>query len=208
MEEFQYATSLDLNMGYYHIEITPASSALCTILLPWGKYKYLKLPMGLCNNPNIFQEKMSEMFMGIKEVRVYIDDLLLITMGSWKNHLEKLDEVLDRSKCTGLKVNAQKSLFSSQELECLGHWVTKQGVKPLQKNVEAILKIVPPTTRKKLCSYIGMINYYRDMWQGYSKVLAPLIVLTSKMTPWKWTSVEQKAFKWAKKIVFQEMLLA
>eukprot|EP00957_Ditylum_brightwellii_P065626 4977277-Ditylum_brightwellii.AAC.1 len=60
MEGFTY-------MGYYHIEISPASSALCTIAIPWSKYKYLKLHMGLCNSPNIFQERMFEMFAVIKE---------------------------------------------------------------------------------------------------------------------------------------------
>ena len=57
LEGFQYATSLDLNMGYYHIELHPDSRKLCTIVLPWGKYEYIKLPMGLCNSPDIFQEK-------------------------------------------------------------------------------------------------------------------------------------------------------
>ena len=36
LEGFQYATSLDLNMGYYHIELTPESPKLCTIVFPWG----------------------------------------------------------------------------------------------------------------------------------------------------------------------------
>ena len=57
LEGFQYATSLDLNMGYYHIELSPSSKRLCTIVLPWGKYEYQRLPMGLCNSPDIFQEK-------------------------------------------------------------------------------------------------------------------------------------------------------
>ena len=35
LEDFQYATSLDLNMGYYHIELSPESKKLCTIVLPW-----------------------------------------------------------------------------------------------------------------------------------------------------------------------------
>jgi hypothetical protein len=61
LEGFWYATSLDLNMGYYHILLTPWSSKLCTIVLPWGKYEYLRLPMGLCNSPDIFQEKMSSL---------------------------------------------------------------------------------------------------------------------------------------------------
>ena len=57
LEGFKYATSLDLNMGYYHIELDTRSQKLCTIVLPWGKYQYQKLPMGLCNSPDIFQEK-------------------------------------------------------------------------------------------------------------------------------------------------------
>ncbi len=56
LEGFSYAMSLDLNMGHYHIELTPNSSALCTIVLPWGKYEFLKLPMGLANSADIFQE--------------------------------------------------------------------------------------------------------------------------------------------------------
>ena len=53
LEGFYLATSLDLNMGYYHIGLTPYASSLCTVVLPWGKYEYLRLPMGLCNSPDI-----------------------------------------------------------------------------------------------------------------------------------------------------------
>ena len=64
LEGFQWATSLDLNMGYYHIRLDPESCKLCTIILPWGKYEFNCLPMGLCNSPDIFQEKMSELMSG------------------------------------------------------------------------------------------------------------------------------------------------
>ena len=79
LEGFQYATSLDLNMGYYHIELCPASKKLCTLVFPFGKYEMQRLPMGLCNSPDIFQEKMSELFNGLEFVRTYIDDLLCLT---------------------------------------------------------------------------------------------------------------------------------
>ena len=52
LEGFKFATSLDLNMGYYHIELSPASKRLCTIVLPFGKFEYQRLPMGLCNSPD------------------------------------------------------------------------------------------------------------------------------------------------------------
>jgi len=61
LEGFQYATSLGLNMGYYHIKLDAESARMCTLVFPWGKYKMQALPMGLCNSPDIFQEKMSEL---------------------------------------------------------------------------------------------------------------------------------------------------
>ena len=112
LEGFKYATSLDLNMGYYHIKLDPASRKLCTIVLPWGKYEYNALPMGLCNSPDIFQEKMSELMQGLNFVRTYIDDLLCISSGSYEDHLNKLDQVLKQVKEAGLRVNHLKSFFA------------------------------------------------------------------------------------------------
>ena len=119
LEGFQYATSLDLNMGYYHIELSPKSKQLCTIVLPWGKYEYQQLPMGLANSPDIFQEKMSELMYDLEYVRTYLDDILAITSGSWEDHLDKLEEVLIRLEKAGLKVNARKSFFGQSQIEYL-----------------------------------------------------------------------------------------
>ena len=58
-------------MGSYHIKLCPFSRTLCAILLPWNKYKYQKLPMGLCNSPDIFQGKMNDLFNGLDYVRTY-----------------------------------------------------------------------------------------------------------------------------------------
>src|SRR5437868_7999613 len=90
LEGFMWATSLDLNMGYYHVLLTPNTSRLCTVVLPWGKYEYLRLPMGLCNSPNIFQEKMSELMSRLEFARAYLDNLLLITKGNFDIHLVQL----------------------------------------------------------------------------------------------------------------------
>ena len=57
LKEFVYATSLDLNMGYYHISLAPNASRLCMVVLPWSRYIYLKLPIKLCYGLDIFQVK-------------------------------------------------------------------------------------------------------------------------------------------------------
>ena len=112
LEGFTYGTSLDLNTGYYHIALDPNSRKLCTIILPWGKYEYQRLPMGLCNSPDIFQEKMCSLFADLEHVRAYIDDLLIISNSTYSDHLDKLDKVLHRVEKAGLKVNANKSFFA------------------------------------------------------------------------------------------------
>ena len=208
LEGFRYATSLDLNMGYYHIELSPDSKKLCTIVLPWGKYEYQKLPMGLCNSPDIFQEKMSTLMQDLEYVRTYLDDLLCLTKGDWNDHLSKLDTIFQRLSNAGLKVNARKSFFGRSELEYLGYWITRDGIQPVTKKVEAIKNLATPKNKRELRHFIGMINYYRDMWIRRSEILAPLAALTSKNVPWQWTEVHQKAFEMIKQIVGRETLLA
>ena len=167
-----------------------------------------RLPMGLCNSPDIFQEKMSELMEGLDFVRTYIDDLLILTKGSYEDHLEKLERVLIRLQKAGLRVNGNKSFFARTELEYLGYWITRDGIKPLPAKVAAIMKLAEPTTRKELRSFIGIVNYHRDMWIRRSHVLAPLATLTSKKVKWKWGPEQAKAFAAAKKIIAREVLLA
>ena len=53
LEGFTYATALDLNMGYYTIRLDPTASKMCTIIFPWVKYSYKRLPMGFGGSVNI-----------------------------------------------------------------------------------------------------------------------------------------------------------
>jgi len=164
--------------------------------------------MGLCNSPDIFQEKMSEQMDGLAFVRTYIDDLLCLTEGSFSDHLKTVELVLQRRQKAGLKVNVTKSFYARSQLECLRHWIACTGTKPVYDKAKAILKIAEPKTRKELRSFVGMANHYRDMWVRRSHVLAPLAALTSKTTRWKWEPQHQKAFAMAKRVIAKEMLLA
>ncbi len=48
-------------MDYYTIRLDPGSSKICTIMFPWGKYSYLRLPMEIAGSPDIFQGEMMEL---------------------------------------------------------------------------------------------------------------------------------------------------
>ena len=82
----------------------------------------------------------------------------------------------------------QKSPFSPGiKLEYLGLGITRQGIMPLFDKVEAIKNIAVHTTKKQLRPFIGLINYYRDMWQQRSEILTSFSSMTSKQAKWNWS---------------------
>ncbi len=125
LQGYQWATSLDLNMGYYHIVLDADARKYYTTVLPWGKYEYLRLPMGLDNSPDIFQEEMSELMGNLYFIKTYLDDVLIISSGSYEDHLSKLRAALAILQATGLKINIFKSKFCKKELEYLGFYLTR-----------------------------------------------------------------------------------
>ena len=88
LEGFTYATSLDLNMDHYTIILDPDASRICTIIFPWGKYSYKRLPMGIAVSLDIFQAKMPELKMALEYVKTYLDDLLIISKSNLQDHLK------------------------------------------------------------------------------------------------------------------------
>ena len=134
LEGFTYATALDLNMGYYTIRLDPDASRICTIFFLWGKYSYKRLPIGIAGSPDIFQSKMLELMIALEFVQTYLDDLLLISKRSLKDHLENLRLVLTKLRSAGLKINAAKSTFCSLETEYLGYALTRKGIAPQTKD--------------------------------------------------------------------------
>ena len=92
-------------------------------------------------------------------------------------------------------------------MEYLGYQISRKGIQPISKKVDAILAIASPRTRKQLRGFIGMVNFYRDMWPKRSELLAPLSSMTSDNVPFKWTEEHNKAFKKIKKTMARDTLL-
>jgi len=108
---------------------------------------------------------------------------------------------LQRLTDVGFALNLRKSSFAVTEIDYLGYWITRRGIQPQPKKVEAIMWLTPPTTKRQLRRFLGMINYYRDMWRPRSHILAPLTAMCSAKAKFIWHDKEQKAFDDIKAII-------
>ncbi len=81
-----------------------------------------------------------------------------------EDHLEKLEVVLRQLCNAGLKVNAAKLTLCALEIEYLGYVLTRDSINPQSNKVQAILAIKPPTGVRQLRHFLGMVQYYRDLW--------------------------------------------
>ncbi len=62
-------------MQYYMFELDKESQDLCTIITSFGKYKYLRLSMGLKCSPDIAQAAMENVLSDIEDANIDIDDV-------------------------------------------------------------------------------------------------------------------------------------
>jgi hypothetical protein len=133
------------------------ASEMCTIIFPWGKYSYKRLPMGFGGSANIFQAQIMDLMASLKFLQAYMDNLLIITRRTLDEHLQKIETVLTRLRDAGLKVNLAKSLFCAHEIEYLGYILTRERIKPQPKEVQAILMLNRPNNTKELRHFFGMV---------------------------------------------------
>jgi hypothetical protein len=132
-----------------------------------------------------------------------------------------METLLTRLRDARPKVNVAQSLFCAREIEYLGYILTREGIKPQSKKVQAILVLNPPNNVKELRHFLGMVQYYRDMWARRSEMLAPLTDLVgehgemkttrmkkTKKKPWRWDPIHQQAFDSAKAAIAKETVLA
>ncbi len=107
----------------------------------------------------------------------------------------RLKELFSLLTSRGVKLNLSKCTFGLKEVTFLGHRISAEGSQPDPKNVEAVMKMKPPTNVREVHRFLGMCGFYRKHVPSFAKVATPLTNLTRANTVFAWTEKCQNSFE-------------
>ena len=174
-------TTIDMNSGFWQVPMDDESKQYTAFTLgSMGLYECESMPFGLCNAPPTFQRLMLNCLgeLNLTYCLIYLDDVIIFSHTE-EEHLEQMRVVFDRFREHGLKLKPSKCEVFWTEINYLAHYVSKEGVLPSKKNLEAIAQCPPLDTYTKVKSFIGLIGHYRHFIKGFTNIVAPLYDLTS-----------------------------
>ena len=66
--------------------------------------------------------------------------------------------------------------------------MTPHGLKPNNRNLNAVKNFLPPTNLKQLQQFLGLTSYYRHFIPDYAEIAYPLHALTRKGALFEWSA--------------------
>jgi hypothetical protein len=196
----EYYCFLDGYSGYNQIAIAPEDQEKTTFTCPYGTFAFRRMPFGLCNAPATFQRCMMAIFSDMVEqiIEIFMDDFSVFGT-SFDDCLAKLALVLERCEKTNLILNWEKCHFMVKEGIVLGHRISEKGIEVDRAKIEAIDKLLPPTTVKGVRSFLGHAGFYRRFIKDFSKISKPLCSLLLKDIKFQFDEECKTAFMLLKK---------
>lgn len=206
--ESSYFSSLDLKSGFYQVPIDPRDAQKTAFSTPRGHFEFTRMPMGLKNSPSTFQRLMNSIIYEIGDVQafVYLDDIIIFGKNA-KEHNHHLKKVLNALRKHNLKIEPGKCQFLKNEIQYLGHIISKEGIKPTNANIKVIQGLKPPKTIKEVRSFLGTVNFYGKFIPDIAGKRKPLNDLLKKNVKFVWSDDCQRAFEELKESLISEPLL-
>ncbi|KAE8888935.1 hypothetical protein PF005_g25036 [Phytophthora fragariae] len=138
---------------------------------------------------------------------VYLDDIVVYTRGGIERHVVALATVLERLSAAGLTLKLKKCVFAATSMEYLGHELSSEGVRPVERLVTAVREFPRPRDPVEVKRFVHLAGYYRKFIAAFGSIMAPLTRLLKKSSEWEWTEEQEFAFERVKAALTMRPLL-
>ena len=200
-------SKLDAKHGYWSVELDNESSHLCTFNSPAGKYRFRRLPFGLCVSQDIFQKHMDNIIHKAGKGILGIADDVVVHGATEDEHNQALHRLMKVAKEYGLVFRLEKCEILRESIEFYGLVWSKSGMMPDTKKLDNIRSRRAPESRAELQSFLGLIQYLSPFIPHLSAKTSNMRQLLKSDVEWCWTAEHQKDFEACKDAVHEDMKL-
>ena len=184
---------LDALQGYHQVPLDEESQLLTTFLLPTGKYKYLRGPMGLRSTNDVYCAKSDKTTHGVPSTQKIVDDIL-VCAENYKQLEERVRKVLDNCRTAKITIS-KKKLTIGENIDFAGFSISQEGITPDKEKVKSLTEFPPPTNITELRSFLGLANQLGGFIENLAAETEPLRHLLKKGVAYIWNADHQKTFE-------------
>nr|VZI13282.1 unnamed protein product [Spirometra erinaceieuropaei] len=154
------------------------------------------MPFGLQTTSQTFQRFIDRVLRGLPFVNANIDDVLVASRNV-EEHLQHRTLLFDLFQQFGVTLHPAKFVLGATSLEFISYLIDSNGIRPLPSKVAAIRDFPPPTSKRQLQRFLGIMNFYlRSLPKCADTILQQTSLLagskrTFELTPAAVTSFEQ-----------------
>jgi hypothetical protein len=138
---------------------------------------------------------------------VFIQNILIYSKNE-EEHEQHFHIILQRLRDHQLYAKFSKCTFWLKEVPFLGHIISADGITVDPSRVQEVLDWKPPRLVTQICSFIGLVGYYRWFIPNFFKIAKPMTKLSEKDAKFKWSLQCQEAFLTLKKVLTTAPVLA
>ena len=187
-------STIDLEKAFLQVPMRESDIHKTAVTTPFGMFEFLFMPFGLRNAPATFQRLMDNILRPYPFAVAYLDDIIVASR-TREEHEDHLRIIFDALKNSNLKTNIEKCHLNKEEIDFLGHHISKKGISPIRSKVQAIQEYDKPTTLKQLRRFCGMVNFYNRFIKNAAHIMSPLYdQIKKKSAKIRWTDELTEAF--------------
>ena len=199
----KYFTTADMNSAYNQMPLDEQSRRLTQFVIGNQQNEFNRLFYGISIEPAAFSAFMSKIFRPLilkKNAITYLDVVFKQSQTKEEKFtvLKQYHKILQNKK---LKAAPDKSHFFLARVKFLGHKNKRNTITPLKSRIDAIQKLQPPTNKKKIQEFLGMLNFLSKYVYKIQSYLRPFYNILRQQNFFEWTTEHQTRFEEIKKLL-------
>ena len=148
-QQAKYFTVINALKGYHQCPLDQHSQLLTTFMTPFGRYKFLRAPFGICSISEHCNRRMDKALREFKHYRKIVDDIVIFD-SNFDERIAHVKQFLATSADKGISLHSDKFKFAEHEVTFAGYRLSQDGYHIDKSLLKAISEFPMPSNCTEL----------------------------------------------------------